>query len=1122
MAKGDGTFGRMEKPQIQAEAVRNALKSTAASSSTTLSTLRNLLNTQQSDKENIKPESDGKNGRTANTRSTTRPKAATASSKKATSEANSRAVIHAHEENVESQLSAKEKYTLAQEVVNISLRSLTNALRSQPSADTQASSKHHAHDEKSSKECREHTSASDGSPLKQLQVNSVSKKNLKASTLHTSCCSTATGSQDPAAGVVAVAECARTALAYLRLSKPSGQSGKALPAFQLENGMLAFIGKLVNLRLDTLAIKELCVLKSRLEKVMAEGSKGSNSCGRKEDGGNGSAQPKERETLATLLFFDNIDTDSPALPIIVNHQLHVLRLISAAKRSSVTEAVLEYLTPDSSCCPASVILRTLKLGQSKEKAAHQLQSLSQIYLSLCPSTSRSEDAIASNMKTCPSPQTVLTLQYLAFETKIQWWNLANHQADIGASILEPYIKCLDAFATRSSNKLEQVYNLPLDLTSKLQKKLREQTDRKENYKNLISWASLESLLSTLAQNAGDLQAAMCHVEAALIINRKIGKPTEQSVLVLRLGTLAFELLSASGSSDTPKDATDLKLAIGAGLDVTTATTRCSDLSKQSLILGPTMALRRAAVKFLVKNSQDTNAYPKLGDADLLKFSHAIVFNALRFLVQYMETVSYEASCANSPPKKSRPQALAVHAAKGSVDSVLGVLKPLIATNHITWDEFDGLLQDCVKPIFFVESWAKRGDLDTPHDINAGQYIIKISNLYWAFQSHRSKSCSNDASGGAIEALIRSVDLLRSRSGPEKESGLFVTKLEKLIAALDALGQFHEAKKRNIDAINACINRGSLREATELAANNALHIVWASDGQIGQFARLLQFCSKRTRHEQRMSQGIESYLDDFDRIPAERGILLEQQLHLVLMSLSPHRPFDPHVVETVHENLAHLFSIYTSSLFPVRRRRVQRTVLRLATDYPVILNDHFSSLAMEDHLAKENVNLGSDVGLQRFLPHVQAGWKVGKCFLLGLPRFEEIEPALLTWQSIVETSLTWNALLEKVDDVEYLETQLQVVAGFLDMQGLEMQRLAILSMISRIEELRKRSDPAELISRKTELALQYLRLGYAGKGSTHLTEVRALVSLSSIPASTKLRFQIVEAECCLDKANFDKS
>ncbi|KAL9065122.1 MAG: hypothetical protein Q9157_007585, partial [Trypethelium eluteriae] len=1079
------------------------------------------MSTRRSSKKDTSLVNQEKHGRVTKSGPKARTTATTERRTKSTSKAGTGKLVKVHEDDSGSPLSAREQNVLAQETVNISLKSLTQALASKTQALAQVS-KEHDYERKPSHRRPSRTSSSIGDPLQPREVNEVAKTNGRSPSVGRKALSAPVSKHDSSGGIVAAAECARTAFAYLRLAEADRPAEKRLPFLQLENGMLALAGKLVNLGLDSLAIKELYVLKGRLERLMREESQDNQSVERMENRRNNLPSCQERETLASLLSLTHIKHESPVLPLIVSYQLLVLRTIAAAKRPAMLDVVSEYLIPSSICCPSSLILCTVKLGQSKEKAARQLQSLSQTLFSLCQPFLSSEDSARHNADFQPNPRSVFILQQAALEARIQWWSLVNHQADIESEVLEPYVKHLSTFANRSSSTTKQIYDLAIESSTRLQELLDgASVTWLRNLKDLYFWASVESSLSTIAQDAGDVRAALGHAESAWAVSKRTGKAFAQSSLRLRLATLVLENLANFGYSESTGREVSAEEAVKAGLDFLISSPSYHDITEMSTMLAKVMALRRAAVKFLVNYSREPASSFSSMPVAMPDLSRTLVFKSLRFLTGFMKAVSCEAKCEKPSLSTSRCQSLAVQVAKGTIDSVLGILKALISTNNISWVDVDDSLQDCTLSVSLTESWVKDTGLQSPRDFDFGQYLIRVSNMYLAIYSHRSKTSKTSISDEAVQALSRSIEILRSRSQQEQESGMLNTKFEKFVSSLDMLGRSDEAHDALTDAINVHVKSGSSLEAAKLADHNALQTVWTSSDRIRHLGRLLTALIKRLQNGNSGGQGRENFFDDPTLRPVERGILLEQQLHLISRGLSSQRPVDPHIARTLQDITLHLFAIYTSSHFPLRRLRISRAVLQLVTDHPNILNKDIFSFAMEDQTICQNQALSIDAGLQKFQKHLQASWSIAKCFHEGLPSFGTIRSDLLDWQSIIDASSTWEELTERVDEVDYFISQLQAVTSFLDMQGLGNERVAVLNLISRIGELRSSPDLAALILNKTQVASQYLRLGYSGRAGSLIAEARSLLSSCSSSSEVNLQFQIVDAEYLLDVGDVDK-
>ncbi|KEQ57799.1 uncharacterized protein M437DRAFT_60893 [Aureobasidium melanogenum CBS 110374] len=248
-------------------------------------------------------------------------------------------------------------------------------------------------------------------------------------------------------GLSAVAECARIAFSHLRSARPSGDA-----SLQLETGMLALSSKMIALGMDTLAMKELRILKT---------------CIHRKSEGVSPDPPTEKETLATLLHLECRTSDVKVLSLAVSYHLNVLRLVANSGRPATIEASLPHLLLDNPISAASLMLRSIDLSEDKNKLARQMDTLSKLVLSMCPSHSTSMDRVARDVKTHASPDVVFELQTIALLLQTKWWPIAGHRANLQKEIYEPLSRFLDAYKRRAENRGQQAYRKAIDCVSTL-------------------------------------------------------------------------------------------------------------------------------------------------------------------------------------------------------------------------------------------------------------------------------------------------------------------------------------------------------------------------------------------------------------------------------------------------------------------------------------------------------------------------------------------------------------------------------------------------------------------------------------------------------------------------------
>jgi separase len=208
--------------------------------------------------------------------------------------------------------------------------------------------------------------------------------------------------------------------------------------------MLALSGKLLAHGLDSSAIKELRIVKGRLEAV----------------GKAKTSSSQEKETLATLLHVKIDVTKYPAiLPLVITYQSLVLRVIASSSKSATIEACAAFLELSEPTSPANLIKIHGEQSGDKDKTGRLLEALSSTVIGLCPSLSSKADQLANNRELSPAPEAVLRLQSIGLQIRQQWWALVQHQPNLEKELLDPTSRCISAFIrrTRKRRSIQQIY-----------------------------------------------------------------------------------------------------------------------------------------------------------------------------------------------------------------------------------------------------------------------------------------------------------------------------------------------------------------------------------------------------------------------------------------------------------------------------------------------------------------------------------------------------------------------------------------------------------------------------------------------------------------------------------------
>ncbi|KAK0917676.1 separin protein [Friedmanniomyces endolithicus] len=442
---GSGEKMVVSLPQV--DVVKVDLASGSASTAT-VSALQHFLSTERAPKPAasfVKP-----NPRLAS-RSTT-SKASSSSSRKASVPQ----PTQIHEDATEA-LSPKAVYALATEIVNITLKVLTSTANSQANGPRSAPLNVSA-DAPVAVTTPASQQASNGStgPLKPRSGNSTTvclTTDSKTGSRLSACRS------EPAPDLISTAECARLAFAYLRSAPAQKLSPKSQSRWQLETGMLVLSSRLVALGLDGLAVKELRILKRRLQPTKIA---------------NEDAIPPlrttkittpnilEKETLASLLSFKgSFDDDPEVLGLAISYQLLVLKIIAGPRKPAVIEAFLEHLRLEQPGSPASLMIQQAATPGGSVKSARQLEVLAQSILSLCPGASAGLDSIAMENVVSPCPHAVFQLQIMALRFRQVWWKLADHRNNLNKELVEPFSRTIAAFVRRGGDSCKgaEAYDL---------------------------------------------------------------------------------------------------------------------------------------------------------------------------------------------------------------------------------------------------------------------------------------------------------------------------------------------------------------------------------------------------------------------------------------------------------------------------------------------------------------------------------------------------------------------------------------------------------------------------------------------------------------------------------------
>lgn len=907
-----------------------------------------------------------------------------------------------------------------------------------------------------------------------------------------------TSEELPVSPAQITADCARAALAHIR--EQSGPIGRNEKDFQVENGMLALIGKCVAHDMDALAVKELRILRRRLSLWIAEqgGDRGSEK-----QHGQAPGKDLEKESVADLLQFEKFAPESSIAPVVLGHQLHVVKLLVKMRRPKTTEAALKYLDIMNGSSPANMLLHQAHDAKLRSKTARQLEILAQSLLSMCPSVATADDAVAANARLSVSPECAFQLQSLAFQVRLSWWCLASHEPEVGKELWNPMWKSLTTFSRRStlvsSQKYEMAASIVREMEAGLEVCLRsvKVVPAPDGSKRLLP--AIYRVLSQLAQ-AANLTTKAMELTTALSPS-KYNSSSTGAVSAARTIRLAAIGVAKQDGEDLIRKA----LATLSG-------SLSGDGAAMDSLLVEVAGLRRATLKVFQEDIKKCgNDLP----SSLGRLCCEAVFASNHFLVQYIEDPPLPDSDEQAKSRFQEKFKIAEKVLKIFMESVFLCCKRCIPISIFHFDTIDSALQDCVALIKHLQGSDDPENEEAYHFHQDLQFpYVRISNNYYnhAIQENKKDSTSSTL---ATLALRRSVEVLRGRTAMERGSGFLATKLERLSSILHDSKLYDEAYQFIEETLQEHLASGLLRSAAEEAAQSSLHSVLRGKGPTAMLARALRRSHQILLQIRHTNEAETEVLDSEDMPLEERGLLLELQLHIAGQEAIG-RHADKAILSRATYLIHTLFGIYNIVDFPIRRLRVATFASRLVAQHSGLLYDDLAIIL--DECTQQPTTFGHDVHLSPSFEHLCALLRVTLAFRSMPVEVDVIRDSLETWANIFDSA---QDISRHIDDVSVLISHLDLISDFFELQGAWHQAILSLQLLLKAANVLPDPDPSILVKCLIRLGMDNLALGYSGKAGHVLEKARHHLEQEDVGPETVLRWHIAHAEYLLAIGNIEK-
>lgn len=994
-------------------------------------------------------------------------------------------------EDARAPLANHDREKLATEIINITLKALSDAVKSLPLANTPCKAKtpQHATGAKSPPLpiCSPRGSKS---PLQPVCGNIVrAKKEQRRSSRQQEL---ADGTE-AASGLSAQAECARLALLALRIHHARIESEAAPPPLKIENAMITLISKLIALGLLEPAVRELRVLKNSLLAVLGatEKSEGIH---------HGPAAHKLK--TADLLVFPQMDIKGPLLAMVVTFQLQVVRLIAASRNTSLSEAAMEHLHMKVPYSPVNLIQAQLDKTEPSApiRIANQLETLSRMTASMCPSTSSSEDDCEKS--TSVDPLTAFRLQLLTLEIRSIWWRIAGHEGDAVKDLFNPFSRFLATFRRRCTTGLDDGYCIVKDTIPCL-----------ASFKRTIesspatcpAWCEAwRSIYFELFESA---RACSFNKEAFGWLEEYIKIPIDNSISpclkceeVCKVATMYAQV------NRSPPGEQDIVRAFHNAEHHMKGDLQGSSKELDSLLLVITR-LRKAS-GFIINRSlapKENNPIPP--SFELVRQCYSICTTSVVFLNRYVGKKPTQGAVHQAVQRYQQRVQQASAVSRNFLDSAVLIAKLSKGDDSCQWSPIEAGLQACLSLAAAIHDPDVK---DLAENSGKSSIFVSVSNVYWLRYVHLKQMDEGEEARKALEGSINAVE---HRPLCERSAAQIQIRLEHYAAAMENARDYRKAAEGYRKAIRLHVELGGLCEAAKVAATQSLTTLFGRDGEFATLGRVLVAFPRvatRMRSDRQLST---TYYDDEQLETATRALALEQQLVSLISGLET-GSFEGEVHSTIQVIATKLLDLYSRGRFPIRRLRLVEALLWLRSSRPETLSPELlQQLAEDQNNEAPDGPQSSDSGLHFLAPHLLASKDAALAISAECPRLKQqkLESVLAGWHDQVNHCPDLKALQVAVGNPSVWLLHLELLAQHLDAQGLSWLRLSTLDLLVVVRERMLPLHGVALVLNLTQCGLQYLRLGCIHKAGIVFHKTRQYIDEAEYNKEAGVLFYVGYAE-----------
>ncbi|KAL8701769.1 MAG: hypothetical protein Q9224_000347 [Gallowayella concinna] len=915
----------------------------------------------------------------------------------------------------------------------------------------------------------------------------------------------ATGTE-AASGLLAQAECARLALSALRTCHARKGSHEAPLSLQIENAMSTLISKFIALGLLELAVKELYTLKILLLDAMGVTNKAESiPC----------EYAARKSKTSDLLVFPPIDIKGSLLAIVVTFQLQVTRLIAASRDASLSTAAIEHFQIKVPYSPANLIQAQAKPPDRSTpiKIAKQLETLSRLIASMCPSTSRTEDPC--DILKPADPLTAFRLQLLSLELRSLWWRVAGHKGDYVKDLIDPFGRFLGIFRRRGTTSLKHGYNIAKDTVARLTSSSQTtESASSTGPARCEAWRSIHSELFEIARSCSSNEDATKWLEEymKLPVDRGIS-PCRRCTEVCKIATMGAQVIKNSpNEEDAPRLFQNAEIHIKGDLNGSS-----EELDGLLLVI---TRLRKVAAIIINDSAAPREDHLDPPSIDLVRQCYSMCSTSVVFLNKYIgirPTQSAEHPAVHRYQQRLQ-QASAV--TKAFIDSVTLVARLSKGDNSNQWTLIEEGLQACLGLAATIPNPNQHPAANLGPSSTSSSVYVSISNVYWLRYIHM-KQISEEKE--ARKALRNSINAVEHRHLDDRSAAQLQIRLEHYAGALEIAREYQKSAESYMKAIRMHVEMRGLQRAAAAATKQSLMAIFARESEFAALGRVLgAFPRVATKMQSAMELGQTFFDDEQLEIPT-RGIALEQQLGSLISRIGT-RSLEATVSSTIQNIATRLLNLYSGQCFSIRRLRVVETLMWLHSSRSEVLSSELLHQLAEDRDDTAPSELqGSDLGLQFLAPHLLASKDAAVAIQDNCPNLkrQKLESALATWHKLVNQYPDLKALEEAAGDISVWLLHLESLAQYLDAYGSSWLRLSTLKLLVTLRERTSPVGIVALVSNLTHCGLQYVQLSLMSEAGAIFHKAYQYITKSDVNKEAGVLFYTGYAEYFLATGSIAK-